>query len=70
MGEKQIKNKTFDQKKYEQDYKKEHYKQVKFVMKKEEFPNFIKKLDKNNIKITEFFKKCIENLDEIMKIIK
>lgn len=59
--------KKFDEKKYKQNYDKEHYNFISFKLKKEEAEIFKKNLKAENIGITEFFKKCIKNYKEIIK---
>ena len=59
--------KKFDQKKYKQQYDKEHYHTINIKLKKEEAETFKKNLKIENIGITEFFKKCIKNYKEIIK---
>lgn len=55
-----MESKKFDKKKYDIEYNKKHYSQVKINLNKDLKNKFYEKLKKDNISVTEFFRKCIE----------
>ena len=59
----------FNQAEYKKKYDKEHYTFIHFKLKKPEAEKFKQNLKVENIGITEFFKKCIENYKEILNIV-
>lgn len=62
-----MESKKFNASEYIKNYEKEHYTQIKFKLKKKEAEQFKKALKTENTGITEFFKKCIKNFEEIQK---
>lgn len=57
-----LKKKTFNQKKYKQEYNKTHYKQFKVDLKNEEMEELNTLLDKNKLTKSKFLRNAIDNL--------
>ena len=60
----------FDKIKYKVKFDKENYTRLTIALKKKDAETFKSKLKDNNISISDFFRKCTKNIEEILKIFK